>query len=168
MSKNQKLRFGRDDYQAAFAYVCETFFPGWNDRGIWKLVESSDFERKAFVWDGQGRLIEKDAIGPEAEKYYKETLILGRCLNNRKVIQIARGLCGNRLLAIIIHEICHRGSWSGPGHWNDWIPRMQRAAAKAAAIGDQKLADLLMDDLSRWHVNALCAPQRGRRVAGAK
>lgn len=66
------------DYQVAFNYVRQAFFPRWDRKREWALLEVDDLDGAC-----------------------------GSCVTPEKRVKIVPGYSGNCLLLILIHEICH-------------------------------------------------------------
>lgn len=72
----------------------------------------------------------------------------GKCDNRTKTIRVAVPLVGDAGAALLIHEIAH--AVTNGGHGTRWQTRMERAAAKAAALGRPALTRLLREQVAGY------------------
>ena len=94
-------------------YVRQTFFPRWDRKRRWQIVEVDDL-------DGSQ----------------------GRCVREVKTISIVRGMtAGDDLLVLLIHEIGH--AVSNGYHARLWLLRMEKAAEVGDGKGLAAIASLL-------------------------
>lgn len=103
-------RVNEDCLQNAFQYVRQTFFPRWDRKRKWKVVQT----RSCLESDGR-----KKEVGD----------VLATCCDINKCI-FFNEIPENKddLHALLIHEICHV---SGRGHGNKWARNMNKAYVKA-------------------------------------
>jgi hypothetical protein len=70
----------------------------------------------------------------------------GRCDDERRRVRIgARHDDPAERDALLIHEICH--AVADPGHAGKWLRRMRRAAEHAEALGNRRLAEVLLAEV---------------------
>ena len=109
--------------QNAVKYVCETFFPDWDKKRKWKVIECSE---------------ELNQMGDRGTD--------GHCDIKTKTIKI--NMSGikedpNDLYDLLIHEICHCDI---KGHGQDWQDAMLDKAEIAEKIGLRELAEWIKKD----------------------
>lgn len=112
-----------DRLQDAFQDVRQTFFPRWDKKGEWKVVDSTRI--KASYDTGINEFRERVGINHLMEK----ADMLAECCEWGKVINIFEiPDDDDRLHELLIHEICHVKAL---GHGKKWARNMEKAYFKA-------------------------------------
>jgi len=100
-------------------FVRHTFFPKWDRKREWQIVEADDLD------------------GAQ-----------GKCDLDTKTVSVLRGVGGDDLTALLIHEIAH--AVTDGGHGKKWLERMEKAAEKAESIGLHTTAKLLQEQIAGY------------------
>jgi len=107
------------NFKALAEFVRRHFFPRWDRKGRWKVVQANDLD------------------GAQ-----------GRCDNESKTVKIRRGISGDDVTAILIHEICH--AVGELGHGKRWRRRMEQAARTADALAMAAVAERLREEIKGY------------------
>lgn len=74
---------------------------------------------------------------------------VARCVSNSKTIKIQQPPPdGDELALVLIHEIAH--AVTTDSHGKRWIARMEKAATRAAEIGQPNIARLIAEEVARY------------------
>ncbi len=114
-----------DRLKNAFEYVRQMFFPEWDRKREWKILEC-----------------------PEELRTHQGKGVDGVCSEQAKTIKVSMVRISENidLYVLLIHEICHSGT---KGHGKDWQEAMLMKADIADKMGKKDLSELIRKDIER-------------------
>ena len=117
------------DFESVYDQIKNDYFPSWDCNNEWQLKVSDDLYGAQAVCDRESKTITL------AKDYFLHP----------SASQV------NHLKVIIVHEISHTTTTTG-FHEEEWIARMEKAAERAAQLGDIELAQFIKEEVDRYVV----------------